>query len=202
VSEPVRAFVAIELTDEARSMLVQAESVLESVAPGKTRFVPPENLHLSLKFLGDLPQEAIPRLVRALSPRVGKSEPFDVELGGFGAFPNARAARVVWIGVTDGGAPLARLARHVEAAAGRVGVARERRPFRGHLTLARLGQPGPIPIERLETPAPVRIPVREIVLFQSDLSPAGARYSALTRLPLGKGGAEADVEHFTVHPEG
>jgi 2'-5' RNA ligase len=202
VSEPIRAFLAIELSDEARRVLAAAASELGSVAPRDARFVPIENLHLTLKFLGHLPEEAFPRLLHGLVPRLVKAEPFEVELCGFGAFPSARSARVLWVGVTDGARSLARLARRLDAAAARVGVERERRPFRAHLTVARLRQPAAVPIERVEAPAPVRFPAEEVVLFQSHLSNSGARYSPMARLPLGKRAAEADIERLSIHPEG
>jgi 2'-5' RNA ligase len=191
---------AIELSREARESVARAASVLQSVAPKSARFVSPENVHLTIKFLGQLPEEVAPRLLRGLLPRLATTEPFEVEIGGFGAFPRARAARVLWVGVTDGGAPLARLARRIEAAAARVGFDRERRPYRGHLTLARLREPASIPIDRLEAPSPVRFPVREVVLFRSDLSPSGARYSPVARLPLGEG--EVDLDLVSAHPKG
>lgn len=200
MSESFRAFLAIELSREARETIARAASVLQSVAPNGARFVPPENVHLTIKFLGQLPEEVAPRLLRAVLSRLATTEPFEVEVGGLGAFPKARAARVLWVGITDGGAPLARLARRVEAAAARVGIARERRPYRGHLTLARLREPAPIPIDRLEAPPPVRFAVREVVLFRSDLSSSGARHSPVARLPLGKG--EVDLDLVSTHPQG
>jgi 2'-5' RNA ligase len=200
LSELFRAFLAIELAREARETLALAASELRSVAPKGTRFVPPEDVHLTIKFLGQLSEEVTPQLLRGVLPRLATTEPFEVEVGGFGAFPNARAARVLWLGITDGGVPLARLARRIEAAAARVGIARERRPYRGHLTLARLRQPATVPIDRIEAPPPVRFPVREVILFRSDLSPSGARYSPVARLPIGEG--EVDLDVVSAHPKG
>jgi 2'-5' RNA ligase len=199
LSETVRAFLAVELSDAARAAVLEAVEALRRVAHGPIRWVPAENLHLTLKFLGHLPEETLSRLLRALLPRLAKIEPFRFELSGVGAFPSARAARVLWVGVAEGGSELARLARSVEGAAARAGVARERRPFQGHLTIARLREPGRVPIERVAGPDRVAVEVREVVLFRSDLRREGARYVPIARLPLGEA-CEAQVE--SLHPEG
>lgn len=199
MSETLRAFVAVELSEEARRAVARVTEALRRVTSAAARWVPPHNLHLTLKFLGQVSEELLDPLVRALAPRVAGQSPFDVEIGEVGAFPSARSARVLWVGVAGGAAQLARLARGVEGAAASVGLPRDHRPYRGHMTVARLREPARVPIERVERPSPVAIHVREIVLFRSDLGRGGARYQALARLPLGEGrGAEVEF----VHPEG
>ena len=201
MSERVRAFFALELTRQAREAIVSGTEALRGVCPQATRWVSTENLHLTLKFLGHLPEQTLPRLCRAVVPRLARTESFELELSGLGAFPSARSARVLWVGVTDGGAEIARLARGLESAAARVGVPRERRPYRGHLTVGRLSEPARVPVERVAAPPPLRVPVREVVLYRSDLSREGARYSPLVRLALGEA-SELDLESVFTHPEG
>ena len=194
MSEPFRAFLAVELPENVQGEIARAAGPLREVAPEDARFVPPDNLHLTLKFLGNLEAENLPRLLRGTLPRLAKAEPFEIELGGFGAFPSARAARILWVGVSEGVVPLARLARGLDAAASRVGVERERRPYRGHLTVARLRQPAEVPIVGLEGPSGVKVLVREVVLFRIDLSQMGARYSPMVRIPLGKAAHDFELE--------
>jgi 2'-5' RNA ligase len=199
VSDTVRAFLAVELPGDVRSAVVRVADTLRRVVPGRARWVPSENVHLTLKFLGNVPEEGLMRLLRALVPRVAKTQPFEVALGGVGAFPNARAARVLWVGIADGASELARLARHLDAATARAGVPRERRPYHGHLTLARLREPARVPVERVDPPDPLRFTVEEVVLFRSDNEDGGPRYTLLARLPLGEA---RDPEIAFTHPEG
>lgn len=199
MSDTVRAFLAVELPDDVRSAVVRVADALRSVVAGRARWVPPENVHLTLKFLGNVPEEGLARLLRALVPRVARTQPFEVGLGGVGAFPNARAARVLWVGIADGAPELARLARQLDAASARAGVPRERRPYHGHLTLARLREPARVALERVDPPDPLRFAVDEVVLYRSDNDGDGPRYTPLARLPLGEG---REPEIAFTHPEG
>ncbi len=197
MSDTLRAFFAADLAPAARERAAAAQEALSAEAPEQVRWVPPEKLHLTLRFLGDVASERIPKLAAAAAARLGGRGGFEVALGGFGAFPSARAARVVWIGVRQGSTELARLARRLDAAAAKIGVARERRPYQAHLTLGRLRVPAPVPLER--APA-VEIPpfrVDEVVLYESRPDAGGSRYVALARLPL----AEADADLSDLAPE-
>ncbi len=184
-AEPLRSFLAAELPPHARAQTLQAIEQLRKAIPDGVRWVSPENLHLTLKFLGNVDPERIPELIAAASARLQGVASFEVELGGLGVFPNAQRARVVWLGVCAGGAELARLARKLDRAAGRIGVERERRPFRTHLTLGRLRQPGPVPINEVPCPEGRPFLIEEIILYESRLSSTGAQSVPLARLPLG-----------------
>ena len=183
--EAVRSFFAIELPDEIRTQALEVAAAMREQVPHGVRWVPEDNLHLTLKFLGELPAEALPKLVARAASRLVREQPFRVELAGTGAFPHARAARVLWLGIGVGGAALARLARKLEAAARGVGAERERRPFRAHLTLGRLREPQAVPAERFPSPDCAGFSVGEVVLYESRLSSSGASYAPLVRLPLG-----------------
>lgn len=155
-----------------------------AVAPG-LRWVPEDQWHLTLQFLG--PVARLAPVVEALRPAVGQREPFSVRLGGAGAFPTAGRARVVWVGAAEGDEAVAGLAGVVSAALGPLGHEVEARPFRGHLTLARLKVPAPVgPVLDALGPGPVgaAFTVDEVVLYESRLSPGGPRYSALERFSL------------------
>lgn len=197
MSDHLRAFLAIALPDEARARVAEGVERLRAAAPG-ARWVPPENLHLTLKFLGEIREGDVPRLVERASAKLAREAPFEVAFAGFGAFPNAREARVLWLGAARGAGALAKLARKLGAAARAIGAERERRPFAAHLTLARLREPARVEIERIPSPEDVAFTVEEVVLYESRPSPGGPRYVPLAHLPLRAG---ADAEDNEIAPE-
>jgi 2'-5' RNA ligase len=181
----LRAFLAADLPRDARAGLERAIEALRKEEGPDVRWSDPAALHLTLKFCGDVPSERVDELIERCAARLRGLAPFEVAIGGLGAFPNARAARVIWTGVGAGTSELARLARRLDAAAARVGIERERRPYQPHLTLGRLREPRRVAIERLAGPEGIAFRVADIVCFQSRLSPRGAEHVPLARLPLG-----------------
>ncbi len=196
MSERRRSFFAIELPPEVRAAVVGAVDAMREALSAPVRWLPEENLHLTLKFLGEIREDAIPKLLARAASRLLVERPFQVELAGPGAFPNARSARVLWLGVGAGSGELARLARKLEAAGRAVGGERDRSPFRAHLTVGRLPEPRAVAIERLPAPDSPGFSVEEVVLYESRLSSSGATYSPLARLPLG-----ADGDAIELAPE-
>ena len=178
-----RMFLGIPLTPGGATELSRQ---LHSACPGGLpgREVPPDNWHLTLRFLGDVPADSAARLRGALGAG-GLGKPFHVAFGAFGAFPDPRRARVLWAGVTDGSEPLGRLAEAVEGRVHRIGVPAEERPFSPHLTLSRFREPQDVrPFLAATTPPDVDLPVREVVLFRSHLVGAAPRYEVIERFPL------------------
>jgi len=181
----MRLFLAITPPDNLRRELAALLLPFSAELPG--RWPPPENLHLTLAFLGER-EDGRRREIEAAAEIAGRCAPFPVVWGGVGAFPGWRRARVVYLGVRKGGAELAGLAhRLVEA------LPEDLRPpggrsFRAHLTLARFREPpGPAGLRRLaEELAPLswRSRVDAIELQESRLHPSGARYRLLSRIPL------------------
>jgi RNA 2',3'-cyclic 3'-phosphodiesterase len=180
-----RAFVAVRPPDAV------LKAVEETLAPARKAMVGPrwagrDQWHVTLQFLG--PVEALAPVVDGLSAAVAGLEPFRFRLGGSGAFPNPRRARVVWIGAQEGAGLMAGVAAAVTGALAPLGYEAETRPFRSHLTVARLRDPGDVaPALAVLGDGPVgeTWTVEEIVLYQSRLSPSGSRYSVLAELPLG-----------------
>ncbi len=191
MSGSIRCFVAIRLDPALRPAAARIQAEL-----GRTRvavkWVEPENLHLTLKFLGEVPARQTDRIVAVLEQACRGQAPFELELAGLGAFPGARAPRVVWIGVRDGLAALAALAGRVEDALVALGFEREARPFSAHLTLGRIREPERArPLGRaLEAGGPAvlgRMAADAVWLMRSDLRPAGPVYTSLARLALAAG---------------
>jgi 2'-5' RNA ligase len=190
--DPLRTFFAVDLPPSVRAEAVRRVAPVRSVVTKGVRWVAEENLHLTLRFLGNLPPEHIPKLVSFAEATLLPLPQFEATIGGLGAFPNADRARVLWLDVMRGARELARLARKLDGAAAKIGIERERRPYRAHLTVGRLRQPASVPLARIAAPSgskEISFSVEEVVLYESRLSSAGARYIPLARLPLGKVGA-------------
>ena len=185
----LRTFVALDVGPEARAGLAGWMAELGPRLPG-FKWVEPENLHLTLRFLGETPAERLPALREALAAAAAEVAPFELVVRGAGAFPDAGAPRVLWAGV-EATAALAALQRRVEEAVRGLGWEPEGTPFRPHVTLARARHPRP----RADATAALaaagtrvwgRMAVREVVLQRSTLTPAGPVYDPLGRFPLGR----------------
>lgn len=158
---------------------------------GGIRWVPAHQLHFTLKFLGEVPDDRIAAARDAATRAAAGVPPFDLALEGLGAFPAAGPPRVVWAGCGAGREELVAMAAAVEAAFGEAGFLKEPRPFSPHLTLGRVKDPRAIPTrpfrDALSRGAVARfgtIAAREIVLLRSDLLPAGPSYVPLVTAPL------------------
>jgi 2'-5' RNA ligase len=152
-------------------------------------WVAPENFHVTVKFLGSVDDTRVQSVIDALHTAAHGHAPFDLEVGGLGAFPTATRARVLWAGLLAGLAPLAALAGSVEEALSGLGFPRENRAFSPHITLARVREPARAPAlaEALNAGSSRRfgrVAVPAMALMRSDLSPKGARYSVLASIPL------------------
>jgi len=183
----IRAFIAIDLTPDILKHLdhisVQLKTRLEGVP---VRWVPVENIHLTLKFLGDVSLANVEMLKKILQTEVNGHHPFEISVGGLGAFPSIRRPRVVWVGV-EAPAELTAVQSGVESAMARLGYAKEERPFSAHLTLGRVSRNALGRDERLICEAIESIKlgflgvarVNEVHLYKSDLHPNGAIYTRL-----------------------
>jgi len=178
----IRAFVAVLLPEAVRDRIHRTAAGLRARA-ASVAWVRADNLHLTLRFLGEVEPTALGAINGALAQAAGTVAPFPVTLGGLGGFPGPRAPRVVWVGVTEGGGGLVALHAGVEAALGAVGVTPEGRAYHPHVTLgrARGGRSGPdVGGPRDEGwggLGPLR--VEAIHLMRSELARGGARYSTL-----------------------
>ena len=199
MSETIRVFVAVELPPKVRSALAELiEELRDTQVPG-LRLVRPEGIHLTLKFLGDIPKSQVESIVTAVSQAAQPSRAFAVELGQPGVFPNRNAPRVLWAGICGDLSPLLVLHQQVEDALAMLGFAKDRRGFNPHLTVARIRDgtskadrqraAEAIFLTRLQ--AGLRIEVNSISLMQSTLLPDGAVYKFLASMPL-EGGSRND----------
>jgi RNA 2',3'-cyclic 3'-phosphodiesterase len=136
-----RLFIALELPAEVRRKISQHSDHLRTEMPDvRASWTREPNLHLTLKFLGDVPIERVEAVSRALQRATTGAAPFEMEIRGCGAFPTRGHPKVLWIGISDG-PQLPSLHEAIEREVGRLGFPREGRPFHPHLTIARLRQP-------------------------------------------------------------
>jgi 2'-5' RNA ligase len=188
-----RLFVALEPPDPVRRRLAALADELRRAAgraAGEVRWVAPENVHLTLQFLGAVPEERVPAVEAALRDAAATAgRPLSLSLHGAGGFPNARRPRVLWAGL-EGDVPLlAALVTELGARLAKLGFPPEDRPFAPHLTLGRAkdgrGAPGLAGALAAATQAEAT-PWRatELVLFESHLSPKGPRYEVIARAGL------------------
>jgi len=181
----VRLFIAVNLPDDLRGKLV---SVQEKLPKQGLKLVEPENLHMTLKFLGEVREDAVDEIGRAMAEAVAGQIPFEVEVAGLGAFPDLRRPRVVWAGVTRGRQEVVSLQAKLEDALQPLRFQRER-DFHPHVTLARVKQPAAArAIADLvhETKSTVfgSFVVREVDLMKSTLTPRGPIYERILSAQL------------------
>ncbi len=199
----MRIFIGIDLDPDVRARIARFLDGVQGFAPD-ARWVRPESLHITLKFIGEQP----PERVEAISERLRRVEggAFDIRSRGYGFFPTAKAPRVFWIGI-EAGPQLTEMAEKIDMAVADLGIPREDRPCSPHLTLARAGGrsgsgspkwrkgDGPNTAfaaleKRLAAMGELdfgRMTAREFILYQSQLSPGGSMYTKLHRFPLQRG---------------
>lgn len=185
----MRLFVAVEFPQAVRRRAWRATAPLRE-ADLPVKWVGPERLHLTLKFLGETDEARVPALGEALDRAAGAAGPLELRLAGVGAFPSLQAPRVLWIGV-EGPPELERLHEAVDEALAELGFERERRDFHPHVTLgrARRGHGGLGRAERLveRIEVDVACTADDVRLVRSVLSPEGARYSVVSSHALSGG---------------
>ncbi len=184
----IRSFFAIDLPGAFRDEIGRLQARLKQ-SGADVKWVRPESVHLTLKFLGDVAEETVPSLAEAVGREVEASSPLRLVMQGTGVFPNPARARVVWLGLTGDLEALAALQHGVEKTAAGFGFEPEGRAFKPHLTLGRVrsgrNRSGLLDeLDRLK-PEPLEFTAEEVILFKSDLRPTGAVYTPLQRLPLG-----------------
>jgi len=187
----MRIFIAIEIPEETRAGLREAQRTLRTDAVDAS-WPRPEGIHLTLKFLGEVPETKGPEITNALSLAAAGSQAFHLAVDGTGTFPNARSARVVWAGLGGEIDCLNRLQAAVEDAMERIGFDRESRPFTPHLTLGRIKyiRSRETWVRLLEQVKDLKLPafdVSSFSLIKSELKRSGAEYTQIARFELQQG---------------
>jgi 2'-5' RNA ligase len=184
-----RIFCAIELPDPARNLVLQHIAQVQAAVPdGRASWSRAANLHLTIKFLGEMPQRSVADLSSAAARAVGGLAPFSLCLERTGAFPVRGRPRILWLGISDNSGQLNSLHARLEHEAALAGFARDERPFQPHLTIARLRQPqhalSLAAAHRQLKFGPAEIAVSELLVIRSEFGSSGSKYSVVTRHPL------------------
>ena len=184
----IRAFIAVDLDDPVIEKVCNVVEILKSRIT-EIRWLRKENLHLTLKFLGNIAESQVEPITAALRHPLGLFSPCTISAKGLGVFPDFRRPKILWVGLT--GDQLVQLAAEIESALMPLGFTPENRAFTPHLTIGRWRE-GSRPaknlrqeIDRLNDFEFGACAVRQIVLFQSVLKPEGASYSELRTIQLG-----------------
>ena len=194
----MRIFVALDLEEEIRRRIENFINEVRDLAPG-ARWVNPESLHVTLKFIGERPESMVKQIEETLAAT--KAGLIELRYSETGFFPTPRSARVFWVGIHAGGG-LAELARKVEDGLAEIGIPKEKRAFSPHLTLARASGGSGAPErhkgdkpnrvfaklqEQLSKRSPIEfgtMTAREFFLYRSRLSPKGSTYAKIARFEL------------------
>ena len=186
--QTIRSFIAIELPAAVADLLGMLQQDLRASGL-RAGWVKPQNIHLTLKFLGDIKADDIDTVGGAMKTAAEGCAPIVLAAGGIGFFPGIKRPRVIWVGVGGQIQPLFALQRNLEDCLAAAGFPKDKRSFKGHLTLGRFRQgPDPAAIGRVLQSysdfAKEEFSVHRIVLFKSELKPSGAVYSQLLQADL------------------
>ncbi len=192
--EQIRSFIAIELPDELKLELTRLEARLKSDRQPWVKWVSPESIHITLKFLGDIAAETTGEITKAIEEAVEGISPFHLEVKGLGVFPNLRRVQVAWVGIIGEVDKLSQLQKRIETNLIPLGFAPESRAFTPHLTLARLRDQASlderqrfgqlIASTKFETASAIEVDA--INLMRSQLTREGAIYSQVSVVKLRK----------------
>jgi 2'-5' RNA ligase len=187
--ETLRAFIAVPVSDEVRALVREVVGGLKWTG-ANVKWVEPENVHVTLKFLGNIPLQDVEGLKAALRKALGGCRVFEVTVDGVGCFPGReRAPRVVWIGLKAGMDSLREISGVVEDTCTALGFEPDKRPFKAHLTIGRVRRGSGKLRELAEAVGsagfkPLKLRVDRVNLMRSRLSPKGPTYTVLESVDL------------------
>jgi RNA 2',3'-cyclic 3'-phosphodiesterase len=185
--DAIRTFICIEVPESIKLRIASLQQDLRRIE-SQVSWVKPSNIHLTLKFLGDVPESKIETVRRAVERASSDIRKFEIEVGSAGCFPNPRSPRVLWVGFPVLPEGLRALHEAIEGELAREGFARESKRFSPHLTVGRVRAPKGAALTAEELIArgfdPERFKVREVILMRSDLNPKGSIYTRMSTTDL------------------
>lgn len=189
--EQIRSFIAIELPSGLKQELTRLESQLKATNQPWVKWVKPDSIHLTLKFLGNIAIDSTTAITRAIEASARGIKPFRLTVRDLGVFPNLKRVQVAWVGISGEVDELTRLQKRLESKLAPLGFTPESRPFTPHLTLARLRERASANERQgfgeLITSTKFEgddIEVKDISLMKSQLTRAGAIYSRISQVRL------------------
>ncbi len=185
----MRTFIAIEIPEEIKTVLAALQNKLRRAA-ATVSWTKPENIHLTLKFLGEIEEQKLGQIESACLAAAAETASFTLNISDAGAFPDHKQPRVIWVGLGGETASLTDLQSRLDQRLSELGFEKETRPFQAHLTLGRVKAPKNTRELMAELinyrPPALSFVVDEIVLMRSQLHPAGSIYTPLTRVRFGR----------------
>jgi len=188
----IRIFICIELPGTVQALFAEIQASLKEIG-ADVSWVKPSNIHLTLKFLGDVPEQKVPVIWAAVEKAALAVSAMEIQVRGAGCFPTARNPRVLWVGIQPVPSPLRELQELIDVGLSTKGYTREDRPFSPHLTIGRVKSPQNLQalirkLQALDFESKI-VTVREVTVMRSDLKPTGALYTPIRVFPLvGKSG--------------
>lgn len=185
----IRTFVAVLIAQELKAKIASVQEQLKKLAPD-VKWVKPELLHVTLKFLGNVSEDALEQVFAAVDEAAAGHGPFDLSFAGVGAFPNPRKARVVWVGIDQGKDDIKALVETVDKKLAELGYPKEERAFKAHVTIGRVKDNGKVSeafvrgIEDIDAGDLGSQRVEAITVMQSDLQREGPVYSPMSESKL------------------
>ncbi len=183
----MRTFIAVELPEQIKKQIEVLQAPLKKTN-ALVSWVKPGNIHITLKFLGEVSEEKIDEVFSATELALKGAKGFKMNLKGMGAFPDLRRPRVIWVGAGKGGEELSGMAARIEDELKKVGYSKEKRKFSAHFTVGRVKSPKNIEklMEMVQSAdfETEDIEVNEVTVMKSQLHPAGAIYTPLKKIPL------------------
>jgi 2'-5' RNA ligase len=191
-TEKLRLFIAIPIPEPVRDEIICVQRELQPLVPRNVvRWARPDQFHLTLRFLGDVPVAGLEKLKESVNAVCRNARPLSLRAEGVGFFPNPRSPRVIWVGIDDREGFLVDLQKQIETVAGQFSSEPGEKNFTGHVTLGRLKNPRPADTRDLATRAQSlekRLfgdwTALDIEIIRSELSPAGARHTSLAVIRL------------------
>ena len=184
-SESIRTFIALEIDKKIKKRIVEVQDRIKQTNSLKGKWVPKENLHLTLKFLGDTKLKFIEQIKDKIKEYSEDEHAMSYSLTHIGAFPNEKFARIIWAGIEGDNSQIINLARKLEEALFEFGFKKEKRDFKTHITFCRTKQildhnGFRTTLEEINKSfQPIEFIINKIILFESNLTPTGPIYSAL-----------------------
>lgn len=187
----MRAFIAIELSKNLKNALAQLQKQLRRAA-ADVKWVKPDNIHLTLKFLGEIDEKKLDKINLILDKIAKDNSPFQISFSSLGAFPKMSYPRIIWVGIEKGDVETKKIASELEGEVEKIGIAKENRPFSTHITIGRvkstLNQQILVQelnhLENCFAEKKLQFKAEKIILFKSTLLPGGAAYEPLKAINL------------------
>ncbi|MCK5083321.1 MAG: RNA 2',3'-cyclic phosphodiesterase [Candidatus Omnitrophica bacterium] len=188
MNNTIRTFIAIPLDPQIRQTIAQAQNHLKEL-DCSIKWVDPENIHLTLKFLGEVKLKKIDAVKQALEDLLKSVKPLPIELTQLGAFPDVKRPRIIWVGLNDDTKAISQLVSALEETLGKIGFKKEGWPFSPHITIGRVRSPKNLhllseSISNYSLPGYLKQTARNITLYKSILTPAGPVYEPLHKTEL------------------